>query len=220
MVKPTQPKGLKPKSEGEANAGEKKGGAGFELTGMKLIIVNSVITLLTCLLFLGANYFIVKNVVSSSVSNVTANADGSGDGTDSADSASGDTEDKPEHGWILDLGDFILNLNDPSSRRYLKVNVALEISKLPTDPVAAGGGGNGGEGATPDPAKIIEEEMMQYKASLKDAVISTLSSKTSEELQSRAGKELAKEQIKQATNAVFNGEREVLKVSFGTFIIQ
>jgi flagellar basal body-associated protein FliL len=35
-----------------------------------------------------------------------------------------------------------------------------------------------------------------------------------------AGKEEAKEQIKEAVNAIFAGEREVLRVSFGNFIIQ
>jgi hypothetical protein len=58
-----------------------------------------------------------------------------------------------ERGIVLDLGDFILNLSDSSARRYLKVSVALELSKKDTDPdptkAAEGGhgGGHGGEGA-------------------------------------------------------------------------
>ena len=35
-----------------------------------------------------------------------------------------------------------------------------------------------------------------------------------------AGKELVKEQITEDVNAIFAGQREVLRVSFGQFIIQ
>ena len=51
-------------------------------------------------------------------------------------------------------------------------------------------------------------------------VITNLSSKTSAELASAAGKELAKEQISNDINSILAGEREVLRVSFGQFIIQ
>ena len=47
-----------------------------------------------------------------------------------------------------------------------------------------------------------------------------LSNKTSDELSTATGKELAKEEIKEMVNTVFNGQREVLRVSFGQFIIQ
>ena len=39
-------------------------------------------------------------------------------------------------------------------------------------------------------------------------------------LSTTAGKELAKEQIADEINSIFAGEREVLRVSFGQFIIQ
>ena len=41
-----------------------------------------------------------------------------------------------------------------------------------------------------------------------------------DELASAAGKELAKEQITNDINSILGGEREVLRVSFGQFIIQ
>ena len=62
--------------------------------------------------------------------------------------------------------------------------------------------------------------MAQYKPAIRDAVITALSSKTAEELATAPGKELAKEQIMNDVNAIFAGEREVLRVSFGQFIIQ
>ena len=71
-----------------------------------------------------------------------------------------------------------------------------------------------------DFADSIQKEMNQFKPAIRDAVITNLSSKTSAELASAAGKELAKEQISNDINSILGGEREVLRVSFGQFIIQ
>ena len=68
--------------------------------------------------------------------------------------------------------------------------------------------------------EAIQKEMNQFKPAIRDAVITNLSSKTSAELASAAGKELAKEQISDEINSILGGEREVLRVSFGQFIIQ
>lgn len=113
-------------------------------------------------------------------------------------------------------------------KKYLKVNVAIEVSKKDTDfpevdEKAAKGGGHGGHGEAPaptDPMEAIQNEMNQYKPAIRDAVITNLSSKTSAELATAAGKELAKEQITNDINSILGGEREVLRVSFGQFIIQ
>ena len=109
----------------------------------------------------------------------------------------------------------------------MKVNVAIEVTKKDTDfPDATaekGGGGHGGHGeAAPaaDPMEAIQKEMNQFKPAIRDAVITNLSSKTSAELSTAAGKELAKEQITNDINSILGGEREVLRVSFGQFIIQ
>jgi len=225
MVKPSQPKGIKPKADLPEIAIDSGDSGG--MAGKKLVIVNAVITVLICFLFIGSNYFIVNGVINSSISKIAANPGNSGDsgGDQTADEA------PPERGIILDLGEFILNLSDPNSKRYLKVNVALELSKAATDPPideGHGGGGSGvsghgggGEGAKgPSPLEIIQAEMEQYKPAIRDAIISVLSSKTAEELSSLSGKELAKEQIKAAVDPLFGGEREVMRVSFGTFIIQ
>ena len=62
--------------------------------------------------------------------------------------------------------------------------------------------------------------MEQYKPAIRDAVITVLTSKTSDELATTAGKELAKQQIAESVNGIFDGEREVIRVSFGQFIMQ
>ena len=134
--------------------------------------------------------------------------------------------DTPQQGVLLDLGDFILNLADTTGRRYLKVGVAMELSKTEEEVQAAEApaeksGGHGHEAAAPvDPNAAIIAEMERYKPAIRDAVISVLSNKTSDELSSPTGKEIAKEEILEMVNNIFDGKREVMRVSFGQFIIQ
>lgn len=133
--------------------------------------------------------------------------------------------DTPQQGILLDLGDFILNLADTTGRRYLKVGVAMELSKTEEEIKNASevkpSGGHGHEAApAADPNAVIIAEMERYKPAIRDAVISVLSNKTSDELSSPTGKEIAKEEILEMVNNIFEGQREVMRVSFGQFIIQ
>lgn len=134
-------------------------------------------------------------------------------------------EEAPQEGVLLDLGEFILNLADATSRRYLKVGVAMELSKTEEEiassaaPQPSGGRGHS-ESAASDPNQAIAAEMERYKPAIRDAVISVLSNKTSDELSTPTGKEIAKEEILEMVNGIFDGQREVMRVSFGQFIIQ
>lgn len=216
MGMPAGPKDAKPKSD---NIAKNEGGGGG-LDGMKLVIVNTITTMLVCILFIGVNYFVQTNFLSEKFAAIMALMD---------TGEEEEHEDAVERGLILDLGDFVLNLTDISPRRYLKVNVAIELTKKHGDPDPSkppepegghGGHGHGGGAPAVDPMKQIEMEMNQFKPAIRDVVISTLSSKAADEISSIAGKELSKEQIKEAVDAIFAGEREVLRVSFGNFIIQ
>lgn len=185
----------------------------------KFLIVTLVSIIIMFVVFAGVNYVIMENLISQKIS-ALPNA------SEEVSDEEGD-EDEIQKGIIVDLGDFILNLCDENQKKYLKVNVALEVSKKDTDfpeqTDAKGGGGHGGHGeAAPvaDPMEAIQNEMNQYKPAIRDAIITNLSSKTSTELATAAGKELAKEQITNDINSILGGEREVLRVSFGQFIIQ
>lgn len=219
MGKPEQPKDIKPKAEGEGAAKSKKPID----DNMKVIIINLVTTVLICVLFLSVNYVLQASLLSSKLASQPAATDEAGaDATGDAGADEGDGE--VQKGIIVDLGDFILNLTDVSPRKYLKANVAIEVSSKPEDAEAAAPKGEGGEGGGKEgaaaPANPVVAEMAQYKPAIRDAVITTLSSKTSSELQTVAGKELAKEQITEAVNGILAGNREVIRVSFGDFIIQ
>lgn len=217
MAAPKEPKEAKPKTEGAEGA---KPGIKID-ENMKVIIINLLTTVLICVLFLSVNYVLQANLLNSKLDHKPNPEDVSA--VDEEGAATGEGEEPAQRGVIVDLGDFILNLGDAAPRKYLKVNVALEVSTKPEDTAAAaeGGGHGGGHGEAAAPAASpVETEMLQFKPALRDAIITTLSSKTSAELSTVAGKELAKEQITEAVNGIFGGEREVLRVSFGQFIIQ
>lgn len=214
MAKPEQPKDIKPKTEGGEGTAAPKAKIAID-ENMKVIIINLATTILICVLFLSVNYVLQASLLNSKLGNRPQ-------ATDEAPVEEGTADgEETTKGVIVDLGDFILNLGDVSPRKYLKVNVALEVSSKPEDTAPAEGGkkegGEGGGAATVSPLEI---EMAQYKPAIRDVVITTLSSKTSAELSTVAGKELAKEQISEAVNGIFAGEREVIRVSFGQFIIQ
>ena len=188
-----------------------------DLTKFLIMTIASIVIMF--IVFAGVNYVIMENLISQKISALNLSQEELGDEAD---------EDEIEKGIIVDLGDFILNLCDESQKKYLKVNVAIEVTKkdtdFPAEAAPAKGGGHGGHGeAAPvaaDPMEAIQKEMNQFKPAIRDAVITNLSSKTSAELATAAGKELAKEQITNDINSILGGEREVLRVSFGQFIIQ
>ena len=189
-----------------------------DLTKFLIMTIASIVIMF--IVFAGVNYVVMENLITQKISTINTSQEEIDD--------SGD-EDEVQKGIIVDLGDFILNLCDESQKKYLKVNVAIEVSKKDTDfpevdekAAKSGGHGGHGEAAAPavDPMEAIQKEMNQYKPAIRDAVITNLSSKTSAELATAAGKELAKEQITNDINSILGGEREVLRVSFGQFIIQ
>ena len=184
----------------------------------KFLIMTIASIVIMFIVFAGVNYVVMENLITQKLNTINTSQEELAD-----DSGS---EDEIQRGIIVDLGDFILNLCDESQKKYLKVNVAIEVTKKDTDfpeVEEEKGGGHGGHGAAPapvDPMEDIQKEMNQYKPAIRDAVITNLSSKTSTELATAAGKELAKEQITNDINSILGGEREVLRVSFGQFIIQ
>lgn len=184
----------------------------------KFLIISLVSTVILCVVFAGVNYVVMENLLSQKISNIKVS-------TEELEEGEG-AEDVIQRGIIVDLGDFILNLCDEAQKKYLKVNVAIEVSQKEGDfpetveTPKSGGHGHGAAPAPVDPMENIQKEMSQFKPAIRDAVITNLSSKTSAELSSAAGKELAKEQISNDINSILGGEREVLRVSFGQFIIQ
>ena len=215
MANPSKPKDAKPKEEDE-DFEIKTADTVNKPQGGSNLIITIIVVAVAAVVIIATNYIVMNMQISKISKNLNEISINKGDETGDEDESVA-----AERGIIIDLGEFILNLSDTNARKFLKVNVAIELSKKDSDlAVAAKSGGHGhGESAT-DPMANIEAEMNQFKPSIRDAIISVLSSKTSDELATTPGKELAKEQIKEAIDAIFEGDREVLRVSFGSFFIQ
>jgi len=206
MAKPT---------EGKENNNPNK--PPMELNQNVMMILNNVILIFVLIVSMFVMYISLESSIDKKIKPLLQ---------DGEQSEENESEDGMQEGVLLDLGDFILNLADTAGKRYLKVAVAMELSKTAEEVSAAsepakGGGGHGhGEAAPVDSNAAIMQEMERYKPAIRDAVISVLSNKTSDELSSPTGKEIAKEEILEMVNNIFEGRREVMRVSFGQFIIQ
>lgn len=186
-----------------------------EIDTNTLMILNNIIIIVVLIVSLVAVYFLLESSIDKKLKNLAPAQE---------ETLDEEEEEVKQEGILLDLGDFILNLVDTSQRRYLKVGVAIELSKteeeiaLANQPIKSGGHGHGSEPA--DPNAEIAAQMERYKPAIRDAVISILSNKSADELSSPTGKEIAKEEIKESVNGIFEGQREAMRVSFGQFIIQ
>ena len=105
---------------------------------------------------------------------------------------------KVEKGPVLTLDEFLVNLADPGSDHFLKVTVGLELNKE--------------KGKTP-------ETMKEDTPQIRDAVLSSLASKTRDQVGPQAGREKLKEEIKKRVNEAL-GEDDVQGVYFTNFVTQ
>lgn len=162
----------------------------------KLLLVNGFLTLFICSLFIFAIYFTINNLLDKKLSAY-------------AGAQNPQQLIQDDKGVNYNLGEFVVNLSD-GAQRYLKVDVTLELTRLQKEKSA-------------DSTRIendMTHQLEQYKAAMKDAVITVLSSKNASTLTTKEGKELVKEQIAQNIDTILNGEREVLRVNFSQFVIQ
>lgn len=199
MTKPLSKKEPEMKPDRDTKS-EKKSGS---------ILTNIIVTSMVCGIFVCTNYFLQQKLLKTQLKTVTAD----GMGLDEEARLN-----RPEKGIILDLGEFTMNLSDVNPRRFLKISVAIEVTnpRGASSSITSGGhGGHGGEKVNP-----LLAEMEQYRPAIRDSIITVMTSKNSHELATAAGKELAKQEISDVVNDVFDGEREVMRVSFGEFIMQ
>ena len=138
----------------------------------KFLIMTLASIVIMFIVFAGVNYVIMENLISQKISTLNLSQEELSEGEGE--------EDEIQKGIIVDLGDFILNLCDENQKKYLKVNVALEVTKKDTDfpeQTEEKSSGHGGHGAAPapvDPMEAIQKEMNQYKPAIRDAVITNL----------------------------------------------
>lgn len=176
-----------------------------------LMIINNIVLIVVFVAAMCIMYALLESSFSKKISQITSQEE-------QLDEAG---LDERQEGILLDLGEFVLNLADSDHRRYLKVGVAMELSKTEDEMNMAPSKPSGHGAEEPaDANSALVAEMERYKPAIRDAVISVLSNKTSTELSTPTGKEIAKEEILEMVNNIFEGQRETLRVSFGQFIIQ
>lgn len=186
----------------------------IELNSNMALMLSNIVILIVIIISMLVMYLLLNNSMDKKLAKLITTEEQTEDDEDTAEK---------QEGVLLDLGDFILNLSDADKRRYLKVGVAIELSKTQEEidmaSVAPKASGHG-ESASADPNAAIVTEMERFKPAIRDAIISVLSNKTSDELSSPTGKEIAKEEILEMVNGIFEGQRSVMRISFGQFIIQ
>ena len=203
----------RPTENTDKNPNNKK----LEMSPSLIMLIANGIMLIAMIIAMVIMYTLLESSISKKIAQLGVNDE----------QAQMENEESPhQDGILLDLGDFILNLADTHARRYLKVGIAMELSKTQEEIEAfealAHAKPSGGHGAAPaaDPNADIAAVMERYKPAIRDSIITVLSNKTSDELSTPTGKEIAKEEILEMVNNIFEGQREVMRVSFGQFIIQ
>lgn len=111
------------------------------------------------------------------------------------------------------LDEFTVNLKDPNPH-YLRAKVSLMLSTHDKT-----FGTLKGEEAKKW-AEEFDMEMQNYKASLNDIVISTLTNQSLADVSSEKGKEKIKETIAKQAQLVLGHEHNVLRVNIEEFIVQ
>ncbi len=143
-----------------------------------LIILTSAILILS-LVSAGATFFVLMSKTTPATKKVIV--------------------EKPELGPIQSMGNFIVNLADPTETHYLRCNVVLELDY----------------GSSLELSEEVDDRMPQ----LKDIVITTLGSKTSIQLADPENREALKEELKDKLNAVLN-RGQLARVYFTSFAVQ
>ena len=105
---------------------------------------------------------------------------------------------KVEKGPVMSLDEFLVNLSDPGSDHFLKVTVGLELDKE--------------KGKT---AEALKEQTPE----IRDAILTSLSSESRDQVAPESGREKLKAQIKKNVNASL-GEDDVKNVYFTNFVTQ
>ncbi|MGE4496730.1 MAG: flagellar basal body-associated FliL family protein [Deferribacterales bacterium] len=107
------------------------------------------------------------------------------------------TETVTQIGELYPLESFVVNLADPGGSRYLRVTLQLELTAV----------------------KGLKEEIDKRAPQIRDAIITILSSKRYEEINSAQGKMIMKQQIMRRINSLL-AAGQIANVYVTEFVIQ
>ena len=98
-------------------------------------------------------------------------------------------------GVVLPLPEFVVNLSDPSGKRYLKLGMEVEVNA------------------------DVSKELKAQSAKIRDAVIMLLAGKSFADVSSPEGKVLLKAEVGARLNQILGAQR-VVRVYFTNFVVQ
>lgn len=98
-------------------------------------------------------------------------------------------------GKVLPLPEFVVNLSDPSGKRYLKLGMEVEVNA------------------------DVSREIAAQSAKIRDAVIMLLAGKSFTDVSSPEGKVLLKAEVAARLNQILGAQR-VVRVYFTDFVVQ
>lgn len=128
---------------------------------------------------------------------------------------------QPGSGVMINTGTKIINLTDPSGRKYIRVAVVLEFNppaaEEPTTKKSSGG--HGAEEAAADPITAFTSEITAKLPVIDDNIITLLSSKSFEQLYTAEGKEGLRNEIRDRINQTLPGYT-VIAVYFTEFVVE
>lgn len=128
---------------------------------------------------------------------------------------------QPGEGIMVNMSTKIINLADPSGRKYIRLTVVLEFApeEAPADAkeAKASEGNNSGEGAAA--GGDFETRIQSRMPLMDDVVITLLSTKTFEELYTAEGKERLRQELMHAISQRLP-EFHLLSVYFTEFVVQ
>lgn len=122
-------------------------------------------------------------------------------------------EIRPGQGLMIDTGSKIVNLADPTGRRYIRVNIVLEFSPTQLEYYSMGHEEQSGYVAA------FNEDINSKMPVINDIMISLLSGKTFEDVYSAEGKEYVRQEIMHQLNTKLP-EYRVIFVYFTEFVVQ
>lgn len=126
-------------------------------------------------------------------------ADPAATAEESEHGASGEHGEKASQSTVLNFEPFLVNLADRDSSRYLRITIKLQVTnKSAAEKIAS--------------AEVVTSQM-------RDAILSTLSTKNSEQIITREGKEQLKGEITEKLNGFLPG-KPIKAVFFTDFVVQ
>lgn len=127
----------------------------------------------------------------------------------------------PGEGIMVDMSTKIINLSDPSGRKYIRLTVVLEFEPeaAAEGEEEAASGGHGGEEGDADPNAAFLEKVNARMPLMDDVVITLLSTKSYDALYTAEGKEALRTEIQNAINEKLP-EFHVISVYFTEFVVQ